>query len=1251
MKKLIAIIIIVVLSPRLVAQDNPFTPPTYSTPEAASLAKSINHPVNMNTGVPGISVPLHTIDIGGFTIPITLNYHAGGFKINELAGRYGLGWSLSCELQITRTINGTDDLLMSGYLNTDALYNSSENSRNHQLATGQTDGLPDRFYYSLLTKSGSFFFQRSSAGSYYTIIPEPYEDIKIEYDKTEGVFKIIDIDGTVYTYGGATHNDTPKKRGLEFSDDNIITWKCTKITNIDKGIDIEFNYLAKPKELRISSEDYIEYWKKSSTKMTDANNKGETFPPVVVFDYQKASSYAHKLIGEYYKIHIAGKATELHFVYKNKYSNILEERIFYDPNSAPLGNGNYVKGISLSSIKYRGGIIKFKGSECLSSIEVMDSKSNLIKKIDLFQKYEIDKQGVGANYHGLYYMDLDAEDNKEIDINNKTYKGTNYLDSIQIKGKDNRIYDKFAFEYYSKECFGNHLRNRDIWGGFNEWTTPILSWDKNIAIPNIKQNFPYSMYNYSSNGKWQYTLGDSLNYQPETPNEYKMQTGILKRIHYATGGYVHFDYEANRYQESIRGDYSTYKTVKLAGGLRIKTISYFDGTAKFPIKQKFYRYGEYEEGVGEISRGATHIDYQNKQSFTYGSFSPFIYTQTIRYAVPNTADEPCTETKYTYKPSSSKDLTYESGSPVYYTKVTEYNSDMGKETGKTVHRYYPSYEFNSDVTNRQGFMTVGNIPHIKPKWNTGMLKSVTEYRYEKQKYYLQHHKEYFYKKHNKGVIKAQCAYLSTYYQAVNSSTYLKAADPHDIIQLHSYSYSSYDIPMGKMLIDREVEKWAYKDTVAIIQETTYEYEKDYVQPSSIKTKNSNGNTIVTTLRYPYHFNNIFPYNIMLANNNISPVIEKKTLIGNKEKKELTDYKSITANSKNLIVPSSIRYSYNGENPQTEFTFDQYDEYGNLLQMKGRDNIPKSFLWGYNSRLLLAEISGADYNTVKNTVNIATIQNPGSESVLKDELSKLQLSNNIPFATTLTYDNSLPVIKSITTANIVNAYYSYDSFGRLTSQSDDDLSLVSDINYNQAGFKEKVVDKQKAYVKSPSMESFSFHKDNELIMLFNYVDRGGFHFPNRNVSIWSYYNNEVPNPDHYDDYTVGSEGGDQDAEFYKKEDLVELQISAPYHTYGKSLVYDYENNLDLKVAIQIDFIQNEHIVATKIFRVKDYVEGKILKHYMLPGKYKIAFRFQPYDGAVFAPYMTNHSINNSHLLSGNNISLSKGTVYELKFIRF
>src|SRR5690606_32576891 len=88
------------------------------SPEAAALTKMVDYPINMNTGVPDISIPFYEINVGGLKLPITLQYHAGGFKINEQSTRSGLGWSLSSDLQITRTVNGLDDLTgNNGYIN------------------------------------------------------------------------------------------------------------------------------------------------------------------------------------------------------------------------------------------------------------------------------------------------------------------------------------------------------------------------------------------------------------------------------------------------------------------------------------------------------------------------------------------------------------------------------------------------------------------------------------------------------------------------------------------------------------------------------------------------------------------------------------------------------------------------------------------------------------------------------------------------------------------------------------------------------------------------------------------------------------------------------------------------------------------------------------------------------------------------------------------------------------------------------
>jgi len=45
--------------------------------------------------LPTISIPIYTIVQDGISIPITLDYHARGVRVDEVASNVGLGWALN----------------------------------------------------------------------------------------------------------------------------------------------------------------------------------------------------------------------------------------------------------------------------------------------------------------------------------------------------------------------------------------------------------------------------------------------------------------------------------------------------------------------------------------------------------------------------------------------------------------------------------------------------------------------------------------------------------------------------------------------------------------------------------------------------------------------------------------------------------------------------------------------------------------------------------------------------------------------------------------------------------------------------------------------------------------------------------------------------------------------------------------------------------------------------------------------------
>jgi hypothetical protein len=76
------------------------------SPDAAALGKFVEVPVSYYTGIPQISIPIYTIQTGNIQLPISISYHAGGVKVEDVASRVGLGWALNAGGVISRSVVG-----------------------------------------------------------------------------------------------------------------------------------------------------------------------------------------------------------------------------------------------------------------------------------------------------------------------------------------------------------------------------------------------------------------------------------------------------------------------------------------------------------------------------------------------------------------------------------------------------------------------------------------------------------------------------------------------------------------------------------------------------------------------------------------------------------------------------------------------------------------------------------------------------------------------------------------------------------------------------------------------------------------------------------------------------------------------------------------------------------------------------------------------------------------------------------------
>lgn len=1239
-------------------QQNNFTA---VTPEAAALAKQVNYPVDYNSGLPDIRIPVYEINVGQLKLPVDLVYHAGGFRINEQATRSGLGWSLSSDLQITRTVNGKSDFAPGGYINntlvkafyanpytcTTCAYPDSY-QENYFLATGEKDAAPDKFNYKLLNKSGSFYFQKNDAGTGYSIVPVPYDNIWIQFNN--GQFIITDSDGTKYYFGepGATPDvGQYASMGLEFTENESggerSAWKCKKIESAQGIPEITFTYAPKTMAIYRSYNDYVEYY--DNEKPCPAPfAKANEYPMNLTTDFDAIQVGLEGVATpKYMAVFGNGPKSYFHALYLDASDNVVDA--VYEKTETANRGWQYVYGVSVDEINFRGGKIKFNGADRLTSIQVLGPSNEEIKTIQLYQSYTAP---VYVTESKLY--------------NGSNFQGTAYLDSLHVKNTG-ATYERYAFDYESKFCFGNHLKGQDAWGyrngqtmeiayanntGGNLWTLPTIKVneekffrDGHVSCTNFATNIPVTVT--GNNGA-------------ELPNEAMMKTGVLKRIVYPTGGFVDFNFESNRYNQVFSwtsGSVVTETLPQFAGGLRIRSINTYDENGKH-LGQKYYRYGMLEEGTGlAINQPAlTNLD----GSFHYGAVS---FVQDVAYLTSGGAplssktgmDIKTVEKKTTYQPASILDYTYGNGRPVYYQKVTEYNKDLGKETGKTVYEYYPpdafydNYEVRRYAESPMIRIPGTNINRLHAEWMIGAQKSVKQYKFNREAksyelgalYKLVHKKEFSYTRFTlPQQIRVNYSFLRTLYSVDPGDYYGNAFDLYSttesfgnfsLFNLVDFMFDEYGIPVGRLL-PSQVSELSYSDTDSVKTVTTYTYSHlPLLNPSKISTTNSKGHTIEKQVKYAYDFGGISVYDAMAGRNMISIPVEEIAIdvpAGNVElSRRKTEYNNFPVGL-GVIAPASISSSVNGQPLQAVTRYQEYDQYGNALELIGKDGLPVSYLWGYQHLYPVAVLKGQRYAFIPSSYksNVQII-GPSSDASLRALLSGLNQPGIM--ADIYTY-RPMVGVTSHTAPDTKITYFEYDPIGRLLRKKDHEGNILNQYKYN--------------VLNRSSMQATWQYAANVPAMYSHNVAGSGF---------WYFYNKTVEGGKYLHDQSTADLFAQQEAETPSGSIVPDAPPSN--NTADVAVVYLTDPNDGIYPLHYVDFIQNDAVVAT--IKCKSQINDPAAAYtaHIPAGTYKISIRVgadQRYDsgGLKFVVSDFNNPSAYQHFKNGDQVVLVAGQGYEV-----
>ncbi len=212
------------------------------SPNSSSLIDEINLPVNNYSGI--LSIPIQLINFSGrkISVPIGLNYHAGGIKLQEVASQVGLGWGLNAGGVITRTVRGKPD---NGYFcaNGDYTDRTYYPPIFHGMLNNLCDSQPDIFYFNFLGMQGRFVFDKNGIPT--TI---PYQNIKIEPPfgptSTSNYWIITDPNGYRYFFGeNSNFIETTISETNGKTETYASTWYLSKVMDPFGNEDVSFAYV------------------------------------------------------------------------------------------------------------------------------------------------------------------------------------------------------------------------------------------------------------------------------------------------------------------------------------------------------------------------------------------------------------------------------------------------------------------------------------------------------------------------------------------------------------------------------------------------------------------------------------------------------------------------------------------------------------------------------------------------------------------------------------------------------------------------------------------------------------------------------------------------------------------------------------------------------------------------------------------------------------------------------------------------
>lgn len=1084
------------------------------SPNAASLGKYGAIPVSNYTGIPNISIPLYDVKVGPIALPISLNYHASGIKVEEEASSIGLGWSLNAGGVITKTIVGKDDDIgLEGYFRSLALpdpvaengtiiASGLHNVFMHRITcspkvNGQTvdysnvmgtfkflDQQPDSYFYNFCGSSGKFLIQKDR-----TVMLTNQAKVKITYD--DGGWTLINSDGIRYEFRAVE-----KTFVVIGSIESSSSWYLTRIV-APTGEEIFFTY----------ENSGISYSQPSLTEST-YNCLGGDCPPNSI-----------RRLYTYYNTIFLSKITwnngQVHFI------RDLVER-------SDVTASNRLKKIRI----YRGNAIN-------------PAAGDLEKEYDLHSSYFV-TTAPGSNYS---------------QSSDEAFAKRGHRLRLDKLIERNGALEKppFVFTYNSTELPFKTSFARDHWGyynGANSNSTLIPPFAGTLRSPSSET----IQYLDLSGGN-------------RSPSQEAMKAGVLEAIQYPGGGRTLLEYTANEglYEgpDPYRKTIQTKHTALVAGianqfqQQETTFVGFANGEAvnagecqvkiefsgicyagAFPNNDLYWQL--FEDGqvkqtwFGSPKPAECSLNYSYIQNYSVSLTKGKSYK--LKVTIPMAYRDKITEAKITISELTRDPNPNEIVGGLRISKITDYPDAGTSPTNIKIFQYedgrlmtYPKHErifLDGESAALTGVRilqrsSTSNLPlgtsaqgsHIgygKVTVYSGLTgeNGMTVFTYHNYPDLFVPYGERYpgipaFPDLRNGQIKMQENYSKqggqfnlvkrskSDYLLVNQKTTLAA-----IVEQRSefgvgvcpFTYNMflhyYEIPSAWLQLQRTEETLIDQFNSAIVATTTTDFHYDnpaHYQPTrTVRSTSQNEKTIeYNTFPEDYQDNSGFigdlkgsfvvtvPIEEVVIRQNLEDgsmhAISGKTTTYRIGGKGLID-RVYTLNAESGPIPlSSFKLSnrvygltdISGNSSRTVFEMDgEYEEIlsyqsyyssGRVKEVKGRNGILTTYLWGYQNSFPIAAVRNASYNDVVNILGQSLIEALNAESQtdeqLRNSLTALRTHPSLKNAQVDTYTyHPIKGMTSSTDANNITTYFRYDQLGRLNAVLNNDKEIIRTVQY-------------------------------------------------------------------------------------------------------------------------------------------------------------------------------------------------------------